>query len=69
MKKYHVTTFTTGCWSGTLNPLRLQATLDSEAQQGWRFITSIHEQKRVLIFFHREAHFLIFERDAEDRSL
>lgn len=65
MKRYQVTTFTTGCLSGTLNPLRLQAALDAEAAQGWRFVNTIKEQKRIFIFWHREAHFLIFERDAE----
>jgi len=68
MKKYKVVTFTTGCMSGTLNPEKLQDVMNSEGAQGWRFIASIAEEKRVLILFKREAHFLIFERDASEET-
>jgi len=60
--QYKVVVVTTGCFGGTLDPLKLQDTLNQEAQGGWRFSKSIHEEKKVLGIFAREAHFLIFEK-------
>jgi|GEM_PF-1801961 len=59
---YKVVVLTTGCFSGTLDPNKLQQTLNSEAKGGWKFARSIHEQKKILGLFSREAHFLVFER-------
>jgi len=59
---YKVVVLTTGCFSGTLDPGKLQQTLNKEATGGWRFARSIHEQKKILGIFSREAHFLVFER-------
>lgn len=59
---YKVVVLTTGCFSGTLDPNKLQQTLNSEAKGGWRFTRSIHEQKKIFGLFSREAHFLVFER-------
>lgn len=61
-KQYFVHTFTTGCFSGTLNPAKLQEVLNHYGAQGWRFVRSIHEEKKILGIISREAHFLIFER-------
>jgi len=61
-KQYIVHTFTTGCFTGTLNPMKLQDTLNKYASEGWRFVRSIHEEKKILGVISREAHFLIFER-------
>lgn len=60
---YKVVVLTTGCFSGTLDPNRLQKALNDGAKGGWKFSKSIHEQKRILLLFSREAYFLIFERD------
>lgn len=61
-KQYVVHTFKTGCFSGTLDPIKLQEVLNEYGQQGWRFVKSIHEEQKVLGIFSREAHFLVFER-------
>ena len=63
-KTYHVVLVFTGLFSGTLNPSKLQDTLNTQARAGWRFARSIQETRRILLFFRREAHFLIFERDS-----
>jgi hypothetical protein len=60
--QYKVVVLTTGCLSGTLDPAKLQSTLNQEAQGGWKFTKSIHEEKKILGIFSREAHFLIFEK-------
>ena len=39
-------------------------TLNEYGGKGWKFTKSIHETKKVFVFFQRETHFLIFERDA-----
>ena len=64
MKEYSVELCTTGFFSGTLNKKVLEAQINLKAAEGWRFVRAIHERKRVLGIFSREAHFLIFERDA-----
>ena len=61
-KQYIVYTFKTGCFSGTLDPKKLQTVLNQHSQQGWRFVRSIHETQKVFGIFQREAHFLIFEK-------
>ena len=63
MKQYVVVPFLTGCMSGNLDPDKLASTLNQHGQQSWRLVRTIHETKRVLGIFAREAHFLIFERD------
>lgn len=60
--QYKVTILTTGCFTRTLDPMKLQQVLNQEAKGGWRFAKSIHEEKKVLGIFSREAHFLIFEK-------
>jgi hypothetical protein len=64
IKDYHVEAFTTGLFSGTLSPKKLQDTLNHFGKQGCRLVRTIHERRRVLLFFSREVHFLIFEREA-----
>lgn len=63
MKQYIVRPVTTGFFSGALNELKLEAFLNGHAAQGWKFVKSIHETKKILGIFSREAHFVIFERD------
>ncbi len=63
MKEYTVVQNDTGLFSGSLDPVRLQNQLNKYAAQGWRFVRSIHETRRMLVLFRRECHFLVFERD------
>ena len=65
MKQYIVVPQYTGCLDGTLNEKKLNAVLNEWGSKGWMLKENIHETKRVFFFFQREAHFLIFERDAE----
>ena len=53
MKQYIVRPLTTGFFSGTLNELKLEAFLNEHAAQGWRFVKSIHETKKILGIFAR----------------
>jgi hypothetical protein len=69
MKEYLVEPVTTGFFSGSLSQRKLQDFLNSKARHGWRFVRSVHESKKVMGIFTREAHFVVFERDqsvAED---
>jgi hypothetical protein len=61
--RYEVDVITTGLFTGTLKARRLQETLNGRATQGWRFVRSITDERRSFLFFNRDAHFLIFERD------
>lgn len=63
MKQYLIKPVTTGFFSGSLSEKKLQDFLNQHGTQGWKFVKSIHEKEKVLLFFSREAHFVIFERD------
>jgi hypothetical protein len=63
MKQYLVESVTTGFFSGTLNPQKLQNALNQRGAQGWRLVRTIRETKKILGMFSREAHFVIYERD------
>ncbi len=63
MKEYIVKPVTTGFFSGSLSEKKLQDFLNQHAGQGWRFVKSVHESKKVFGIFSREAHFVVFERD------
>ena len=65
MKQYLVKAVTTGFFSGSLSERKLQDFLNQHTAQGWKFVKSIHETKKVLGIFKREAHFVIFEKDSE----
>lgn len=67
MKLYHVDNVTTGFFSGTLNAKKLNTALNNRSAEGWRLARTIHERKRVLLFFSRVSHFLIFEREVHDQ--
>gem|GEM_PF-3751474 len=58
----------TGCLSGSMNPAKLTQAINQQAGAGWRLRTTIKEEKRWLILFKREAHFLIFERDVNSAA-
>jgi hypothetical protein len=63
MKEYIVSPLHTGFFSGALDPRKLQDVMNHHARQGWKFLNSIHETKKIFLFFSREAHFLIYERE------
>jgi hypothetical protein len=64
-KEYLVEPVTTGFFSGTLDPKKLQTALNQKGMHGWKFVKSIHETKKILGLFSREAHFVIYEREVE----
>jgi len=63
MKQYLVKAVTTGFFTGNLSESKLQNFLNQHGAMGWKFVKSIHETRKVLGIFSREAHFVIFERD------
>lgn len=63
MKRYKVVPLTTGCITGNLDPEKLERAINNFAEKGWEFERSIHETKRILGIFKREAHFLIFSKE------
>jgi len=63
MREYLIKPVTTGFFSGTLSEKKLQDFLNQHGANGWKFVKSIHETKKILGIFSREAHFVIFERD------
>jgi hypothetical protein len=69
MKQYIIKPVTTGFFSGSLSETKLQDFLNQHGAKGWKFIKSIHETKKVLGIFSREAHFVIFERDDSPPAL
>jgi hypothetical protein len=62
-KTYKVELCDTGFLSGTLSADKLETQINRRAAEGWRFVRSIQERRRVLGLFSREAHFLIFEKN------
>lgn len=68
-KTYLVVPVHTGCLSGTLNERILTEALNKHAAEGWCLRTTIRETRKVALIFSREAHFLVFERDATPPAL
>lgn len=64
IKQYAVVPFHTGFFSGALHPVKFEQFLNQHGAMGWRFVRSIHETRRIFLFFSREAHFCVFEREA-----
>lgn len=62
-KEYTVNVLQTGFFTSTLSASKLEKALNWARGSEWKFVKSIHEEKRVLLFFKREAHYLIFERE------
>lgn len=67
MNEYIVVPFRTGCMSHSLNEHKLQHTLNTYSQEGWKLSRTIHETQRTFLGFAREAHFLIFERNVQQQ--
>lgn len=57
---YHVEFFKTRIFSGTVDRAKMQDTLNRLGAVGWKLERTIHEKKRVFIFFSREVHIMIF---------
>ena len=68
MKQYIVEPVTTGFFSGALDPKKLQNALNQRGAQGWKFVRSIHETKKIFGIFSREAHFAIYEAEIQPQQ-
>lgn len=68
-KEYKVVPLKTGFFTGRLSAQKLERALNLHSGDGWRFAKSIHESNRWLFLFSREAHFLVFERETDGRTL
>lgn len=62
MYEYQVKPLNTSLFGGSLDPKKLENALNEEAGSEWEFVRSIHETKKVLGVFKREAHFLVYKR-------
>lgn len=49
--------------SSKVDPERFSDFLNRNAEQGWRVITMEREERRMLLFFNREAFLVVLERD------
>lgn len=45
-----------------VDPVRFSAFLNKNAQEGWRAVTMQKDQRRMLLFWKREAYVVIMER-------
>lgn len=62
--QYEVEVIKERFWSGTLDHKRLSGILNDRASNGWDYRHSITANRRVLLLFKRDAHFLIFAKAA-----
>lgn len=51
-----------------VDPVRFSEFLNNNAQQGWEVVTMEREQRRMLIFFKREAFMVIMKREKSETS-
>lgn len=49
--------------SSKVDPERFSDFLNRNAEQGWRVVTMEREERRMLLFFNREAFLVVMERD------
>ncbi|WP_341503145.1 DUF4177 domain-containing protein [Gallaecimonas sp. GXIMD4217] len=47
-----------------IDPERFSEFLNENARQGWRVVTMEKDQRRMLLFWKREAYVVLMERDA-----
>lgn len=71
MKEYKVVVYQEG-FIGSLflgqskvNPIRFSEFLNSNAEDGWEVVTMDKDQRRMLLFFSREAYVVILQRERE----
>ncbi|MCO6536839.1 MAG: DUF4177 domain-containing protein [Gilliamella sp.] len=69
MKEYKVVIYQENAFSSFLfgsanvNPARFTELLNKNAEAGWRVVTMEREIRRLFLFWNREAHIVILERD------
>ncbi len=51
--------------SSKVDPERFSAFLNRNAAEGWRVVTMEKENRRMLLFFDREAFLVVMERDRQ----
>lgn len=61
--EYQVDQYKTTFFGGHVRAGDLQSALNTRAREGWRLVRTITDSKRSFLFFAREVHFLIFERE------
>ena len=49
--------------SAKINPVKFSDFLNSHASQGWKVVTMEKDQRRMLLFFVREAYVVILEKE------
>ena len=49
--------------SAKINPVKFSDFLTSHASQGWKVVTMEKDQRRMLLFFVREAYVVILEKE------
>lgn len=49
--------------SAKINPVKFSDFLNSHASQGWEVVTMEKDQRRMLLFFVREAYVVILEKE------
>ncbi len=69
MKEYKVVLYREGVLgslflgASKINPVRMSAFLNENAQEGWRVVTMEKDIQRLLLLFKREAYVVIMERE------
>lgn len=69
MKEYKVLIYQEGMIGSLLlgqskvNPERFTGELNDHARKGWRVVTMEKDQRRMLLFWKREAYVVILERE------
>jgi len=46
-----------------INPVKLSDFLNKNAKEGWRVVTMEKDNRRMLLFFMREAYVIVLERE------
>ena len=71
MKEYKAIIYQEGMLGSLLlgqskvDPIKLTNFLNANATEGWRVVTMDKDQRRMLLFFKREALVIIMERDRQ----
>lgn len=69
MKEYKAVIYQEGMLGSLLlggskvNPVKLSDFLNINAKEGWRVVTMEKDNRRMLLFFMREAYVIVLERD------
>ena len=70
MKEYNVLIYQEGLLGSLLlghskvDPARFAEFLNRSAREGWRVVAMEKDERRMLLFFKREAYVVILEREA-----